>query len=127
MSDMVLIRFVKGNAPYRTGEEAGFPEEHAKRLVEGKLPVAVYVTPKEGYDEHGKKLKAEGLICGFAADDLDYSAEVREPVHDGGGMYAIAGVRVKGKKEAAKLLDALTALAPLEDPDPDPDPDGDDE
>lgn len=106
MQELISVRFLRGCGPYLAGELAGFPRELAIKYA--RSGAAVLVNPPAGYAEDGLA-QSEGFIEGFAMSELDVNAGL-EPKHAGGGMYAVAGVKVKGKAKAQAIADALGAL-----------------
>lgn len=112
MSELLSVRFTQMTAPYSAGETAGFERAYAFKLATSGA--AVLVDPPAGYDEHGQELVE--LIEGYHPDDFDLSAS-RKPKHKGGGVYEVAGVRVKGKAKAEAIASAVADL-------PTPEPEG---
>ena len=78
---LVLVRFITANAPYMSGETAGFPEATAKRFVDRKR--AVYCTPPE-------------------ADSPDSVAPAAEivPKKLSGPYYMVGDEKIRGKAKA---------------------------
>lgn len=106
--DKVLIRFKRQTAPYLPGETAAFTEDVALRYVQVGAAELVEKPPAGSAAAEVSK-EAETIIEGFTLSQFDLKAS-REPVHVGGGNFDVAGVRVKGKAKAMKIVEALAAL-----------------
>ncbi len=115
--EKLLVRFTRMTAPYLAGEQALFDSAYAFKLATNGS--AILLDPPVGFDRHGGREESE-LIGGFTVDQFNLSAS-REPKHVGGGVYEVAGVRVKGKKKAKAIAEAVAVL-----PTPEPD-DGEDD
>jgi hypothetical protein len=100
---LVLVRFIQKNAPYNTGETAGFPAAIAQRFIEhGKAVLHEPMSPKS--EEKPKAKVVETKTSETAADPV-------APIHDKGPFFMVGDQRVRGKKAAQALADELNAKA----------------
>jgi hypothetical protein len=90
-TEIVLVRFIVANAPYMSGETAGFPPETAKRFVDRKR--AVYVEPAGDQNDSADEAKAKS---GEAATS---PAEI-VPKKLSGPWYMVGDEKIKGKATA---------------------------
>jgi hypothetical protein len=84
--DLVLVRFIMPNAPYMSGETAGFDPVTAKRFVDRKR--AVYCTPPE---EDQPEAEAEVEVEPTAAI---------VPKKLAGPWYMVGDEKIRGKTKA---------------------------
>ena len=88
--DLVLVRFVMPNAPYMSGETAGFPPVVAKRFVDRKR--AVYCTPpKEELFDRDAEVDAEVAVEPTA---------VIVPKKLAGPWFMVGDEKIKGRAKA---------------------------
>ena len=93
---LVLVRFIMPNAPYMSGETAGFPPVVAKRFVDRKR--AVYVNPPE---ENQPEAEVE-VEAPSEADSLDSvaPAAVIVPKKLAGPWFMVGDEKIKGRAKA---------------------------
>jgi hypothetical protein len=92
--DLVLVRFIRPNAPYMSGETAGFDSVTAKRFVDRKR--AVYVNPP-GEDQ--PEAEAEVKAPPEAEVAVEPTAAI-VPKKLSGPWYMVGDEKIKGKAKA---------------------------
>ena len=109
-TELFLVRFIMKNAPYNVGEQAGFPEDIAKRFVEAKPPRAVYVElPSEEAEPVPPKTETGSKAEKPKEKVVDETLIVPEKV--GGPFYMVAGEKILGMANAQERADILNAIA----------------
>lgn len=93
--ELVCVKFVRKNAPYNSGEIAGFAPSIAANLVKAKR--AVYYTP-EAEEEKPKDPEPSG-------------GDAIVPEHLGGSWYMVGDEKVQGKAKALEYAAELNAGA----------------
>ena len=91
---LVLVRFIQPNAPYMSGETAGFDPVTAKRFVDRKR--AVYCTPPR---ENQPEAKVEVKAKAKAKEEVAPVAEI-VPKKLSGPWYMVGDEKIKGKAKA---------------------------
>lgn len=118
MSDMIVMRFVAANAPYQTGETAGFGPDRARELYragkavphteEGEAALGMNATEpgsKAGSDSGGEPDPAQ-LLEGKAGDVVAYIKGMANPTQ--AGLYALRQQEADthGRKTVIDAIDA---------------------
>ena len=91
---LISVRFIMPNAPYMSGEIAGFEPTVAKRFVDRKRAV-YYTPPEEDQPEAGAEVKAEVAV----EEEVASAAEI-VPKKLSGPWYMVGDEKIKGKAKA---------------------------
>lgn len=109
MARLVTVRFLRGAAPYNTGEIAGFDASVARALIEGGAAEAIKAAPSLPATAAGPEARKRVALTFIAAAPPYHAGDVA-------GFEALEAAALVARGKAVPLAARTAATAAGEDP-----------